>query len=75
MNEHEAKKIFESYIRIKQLAHAGGNVDFELAKELYYQKNDDHYKTILGYDEASWRDFLRQPELRSISPSKADRLI
>ena len=76
MNE---TKIFESFQRLKTLRQSNSGVDLQLAKELSYLKAKDknekeRYKVIMGYDEASWKAFVAQPELH-ISYEKAQRLV
>ena len=76
MNE---TKIFEAFQRLKELRQVTSGVDLQLAKELAYLKAKDRnekerYKVIMGYDEATWKSFVAQPEL-NLSYEKAQRLV
>src|SRR3990167_3934557 len=76
MNE---TKIFEAFQRLKTLRQSNSGVDLQLAKELSYLKAKDknekeRYKIIMGYDEATWKAFVAQPEVH-ISYEKAQRLV
>ena len=71
MNPEQA---FKAYEHLKGLQSVTRGVDLELARELSLLKKDENYKIIMGDQEATWKAFLAQPELK-IHVAKADRLV
>jgi len=71
----DPKQIFDSYQELKTLTTVNSGLDLELAKQLSYLKEKGHYKVIMGFDDASWKSFISQPELQPLTLYKADRLV
>lgn len=75
MDEKKAKRLFNSFQSLKNLQSLTSGINLQQAKELAYMKKDKNYKTVIGYDEATWKAFIAQPELQPLTMSTANRLV
>lgn len=73
-NQEKNAEIFEAFQQLKTISSLNSGVDLKQAKWLAFMKYGEHYRTIMGDQDATWRSFIAQPELQPLKVSKADRL-